>query len=78
MKNKFAYFWFRRDLRVADNHGLYQALMSGYPVKPIFIFDTTILDRLNDKCDARLQFIHNQISNLKVIFNGKSSEFPNI
>ena len=78
MKNKFAYFWFRRDLRVADNHGLYQALMSGYAVKPIFIFDTTILNRLTDKTDARLQFIHNQISILKDIFNGKSNDYPNL
>ena len=32
-------FWFRRDLRLEDNVGLYQALQSGYPVLPLFIFD---------------------------------------
>lgn len=36
-------FWFRRDLRLEDNVGLYQALQSGYPVLPLFIFDDAIL-----------------------------------
>jgi len=51
-------FWFRRDLRLHDNAGLYQALRSGKPVLPIFIFDTNILDKLEDKADRRVQFIH--------------------
>ncbi len=55
---KIALFWFRRDLRLQDNAGLYHALKSGYQVLPMFIFDTTILDRLNDKADARVGFIH--------------------
>lgn len=58
-------FWFRRDLRIADNAGLYQALKAGKPVKPIFIFDSAILDLLEDKKDARVQFIHEQLSELK-------------
>ena len=33
-------FWFRRDLRLDDNHGLYQALSANNIVLPIFIFDT--------------------------------------
>jgi deoxyribodipyrimidine photo-lyase len=36
-------FWFRRDLRVDDNAGLYHALKSGKPVLPLFIFDKEIL-----------------------------------
>lgn len=51
-------FWFRRDLRLADNAGLYHALRSGKPVLPIFIFDRNILDKLEDKTDRRVQFIH--------------------
>jgi deoxyribodipyrimidine photo-lyase len=51
-------FWFRRDLRLEDNAGLYHALKSGKPVLPIFIFDETILERLEDKKDKRVQFIH--------------------
>ncbi|WP_315821082.1 deoxyribodipyrimidine photo-lyase [Paraflavitalea speifideaquila] len=30
-------FWFRRDLRLNDNAGLYQALKQGLPVIPHFI-----------------------------------------
>jgi deoxyribodipyrimidine photo-lyase len=51
-------FWFRRDLRLHDNVGLYHALNSGKPVLPIFIFDTNILDKLNKPLDLRVQFIH--------------------
>ncbi len=47
-------FWFRRDLRLHDNAGLYQALRSENPVLPVFIFDTEILDKLSSKEDARV------------------------
>lgn len=50
-------FWFRRDLRLGDNAGLYHALISGYPVLPVFIFDTEILGRLEEKTDRRVTFI---------------------
>ena len=50
-------FWFRRDLRLNDNAGLYQALKTGVPVLPIFIFDKSILDKLEDKKDRRVSFI---------------------
>jgi deoxyribodipyrimidine photo-lyase len=49
--------WFRRDLRLHDQTALHHALRSGKPVLPIFIFDTSILDLLADKSDARVQFI---------------------
>ena len=49
-----AVFWFRRDLRLNDNAGLYHALKSGKPVLPIFIFDKSILSKLTFKDDARL------------------------
>ncbi|MES2892733.1 MAG: deoxyribodipyrimidine photo-lyase [Bacteroidota bacterium] len=51
-------FWFRRDLRLKDNAGLFHALQAGLPVVPIFIFDTEILDKLEDKADRRVEFIH--------------------
>jgi deoxyribodipyrimidine photo-lyase len=51
-------FWFRRDLRLKDNAGLYHALKSDKPVLPIFIFDKNILDKLSDKADKRVAFIH--------------------
>ena len=55
---KVSVFWFRRDLRLSDNHGLHQAIRSGYPVLPLFIFDTEILDDLPDRRDARVGFIY--------------------
>lgn len=57
-------FWFRRDLRLEDNAGLLHALKSGSPVLPIFIFDQDILDKLEDRDDARVTFIHQTISSL--------------
>jgi len=57
-------FWFRRDLRLNDNAGLYSALKTSENVQPIFIFDTNILDKLEDKDDARVQFIHDTIIDL--------------
>jgi deoxyribodipyrimidine photo-lyase len=51
-------FWFRRDLRLEDNAGFYQALVSGYPVLALFIFDQNILETLSNKSDRRVQFIH--------------------
>ena len=53
-------FWFRRDLRVEDNVGLYKALQSGHPVIPIFIFDENILSKL-PKQDRRLELIINAL-----------------
>jgi deoxyribodipyrimidine photo-lyase len=57
-------FWFRRDLRLEDNAGLYHALKSGNPVLPFFIFDKEILDKLEDKDDARVSFIYKAIEEL--------------
>lgn len=58
-------FWFRRDLRLHDNAGLYHALRSGFPVQPIFIFDRNILDELEDRRDGRVEFIHRQLEKLQ-------------
>jgi deoxyribodipyrimidine photo-lyase len=67
---KVSIFWFRRDLRVEDNHGLFQALSSEVPVLPLFIFDTQILDRLPSTSDGRVEFIHQAISKLNVAVGG--------
>lgn len=58
-------FWFRRDLRLQDNAGLYHALKSGNPVLPIFIFDKNILDKLENKGDRRVEFIHVALEELQ-------------
>lgn len=65
VKEEIAIFWFRRDLRLNDNAGLYHALKSGFKVIPIFIFDQNILNKLEDKDDARVSFIYEQITQLK-------------
>ena len=57
-------FWFRRDLRLDDNVGFFEALNSEYPVLPIFIFDTEILDEL-PKDDARVSFIHHTLQEMR-------------
>ncbi len=60
MKETVSIFWFRRDLRLDDNVGLYQALTSEHPTLPIFIFDKEILGQLPKK-DSRVSFIHEKI-----------------
>jgi len=65
MHTPLTLFWFRRDLRLHDNAGLYHALKSGNPVLPVFIFDTEILDKLEDKKDRRVEFIYQAIHELQ-------------
>ncbi|MCF2489999.1 deoxyribodipyrimidine photo-lyase [Dyadobacter sp. CY347] len=64
-KEKITLFWFRRDLRLHDNAGLYYALRGEHPVVPLFIFDKTILDDLDNKHDKRLMFIHQTVLDLQ-------------
>ena len=87
-----AIFWFRRDLRLEDNHGLFEVLKNYKSVLPIFIFDPDILDKL-PKNDARVNFIYEQLKDLndsldtnqkintyygrpEQVFNHLVSEFP--
>ncbi|GLB49297.1 cryptochrome/photolyase family protein [Neptunitalea lumnitzerae] len=60
-----AIFWFRRDLRLHDNIGFYNALKSGYKVLPIFIFDKEILQSLPED-DARVTFIYDTLQEMRV------------
>jgi deoxyribodipyrimidine photo-lyase len=61
--DSIALFWFRRDLRLDDNVGLYHAIKNEINVVPIFIFDSDILNRL-PKEDPRVCFLHEQIEEL--------------
>ncbi|TFH49795.1 MAG: deoxyribodipyrimidine photo-lyase [Bacteroidia bacterium] len=63
-----AIFWYRRDLRIRDNAGLFHALQSGFRVLPIFVFDTEILDRLDERKDRRIEFITGALNELQKIF----------
>lgn len=67
-------FWFRRDLRLHDNHGFYQALKNSNAVLPVFIFDKNILEQLSDKRDKRVSFIHQTLKSLndELIKHGSS------
>ena len=58
-------FWFRRDLRLDDNHGLYRALKESSSVVPIFIYDSDITDKINDN-DHRLKHIFNSVEKLNL------------
>lgn len=72
-KNKISLFWFRRDLRLTDNVGLYRALSSEFPVLPIFIFDQNILDRLTNKNDRRVDYIHQVLTHINVLLKSQGS-----
>ncbi|MEJ2884693.1 cryptochrome/photolyase family protein [Pedobacter sp. GR22-6] len=63
-KKEISICWLRRDLRLEDHAALYHALKAPYPVLLLFIFDTKILDKLDNKTDPRLAFIHDTVHQL--------------
>ncbi len=62
-KYSIGIFWFRRDLRIEDNHGLYKALESGLPILPIFIFDPYFFDKFPSN-DRRFNLIYDRLKQL--------------
>lgn len=66
MNKPVSIFWFRRDLRLDDNHGFYQALKGLDPVVPVFIFDTNILEELTAKKDRRVEFIRDSLQRMQL------------
>lgn len=71
-------FWYRRDLRYADNAGLYRALKAAdragtQSVQPLFIFDREILDKLPEN-DARVDFIHRSVAELTEAYRAYGSD----
>ncbi len=64
IKNKINIFWFRRDIRLEDNCGLYQALNGDFKVLPIFIFDKEILGKLENKSDKRVDYFHQALKEI--------------
>ncbi len=83
MSKKVNIFWFRRDLRMDDNVGFYKALHGKFPVLPLFIFDSEILNEL-PKDDPRVTFIYETLQNTRAelqdngsslaIFHGKPED----
>ncbi|NBW71949.1 MAG: deoxyribodipyrimidine photo-lyase [Flavobacteriia bacterium] len=68
-----ALFWHRRDLRINDNKGLFEALKQNEIVHPIFIFDKSILDKLPNN-DQRILFIYQEIESLKKSYQNIGSD----
>lgn len=62
-------FWFRRDLRIEDNAGLFHALKENNRIVPVFIFDSNILNRLDKPGDRRITFIHHTLLTLNAQLN---------
>lgn len=60
-------FWHRRDLRTSDNKGLYEALITGHQVIPVFIFDSNILSEL-PKNDRRVNLIYDQLMEVRASY----------
>ena len=58
--------WLRRDLRLEDNTALFYCSLEDTKFLPIFIFDKKILNKISDKADARVSFIHSTVSDLKL------------
>ena len=65
---KISIFWYRRDLRLEDNTGLFKALNENENILPIFIFDDSILDELPED-DARVNFIYESLSKINKQLN---------
>ncbi len=52
-------------MRLHDNRGLDAALSSGFPVLPLFVFDTDILGKLRSRRDKRVLFIYRELTALR-------------
>jgi len=57
--------WFRRDLRSYDHAALHHALKEARQVHCVFVFDTEILDQLEDREDRRVEFIWWSVAELQ-------------
>ncbi|MDF3036138.1 MAG: phrB, partial [Paucimonas sp.] len=67
-----ALVWFRRDLRLYDHAALHAALHQSRAVFCIFVFDSTILQKLPRK-DRRVEFIFNSLRELNEELEARGS-----
>ena len=63
MQNHTALFWFKRDLRVEDNTGLYYAVTENKEVLPVYVLEDDILS-LYTPSSKRLAFFVDALKNL--------------
>lgn len=73
-KEEISIFWFRRDLRLEDNAALFEALTSGTPILPIFIFDPSILNQFEKGENAQVDFILQTLTELKIKLQAYNSD----
>ncbi len=73
MKFQHALCWIRRDLRLSDHHALMEACRIADRVTLVFIYDTTILEKLRDRDDRRVTFIHNSVQEVDQSLREKGS-----
>jgi deoxyribodipyrimidine photo-lyase len=66
--------WFRRDLRDFDHAALYHALKNSSQVHCMFVFDTEILDKLENKQDRRVEFIWESVRELKTALQNNGGD----
>lgn len=64
--------WIRRDLRLSDHTALAEATRAG-SVAVVFVFDTLILDPLQDEDDRRLTFIFDSLAELDARLRNEGS-----
>jgi deoxyribodipyrimidine photo-lyase len=60
--------WFRRDLRLADNPALAEAIEAQYQVVPLFVWDPVLVGRAGA---PRLAFLHGCLEDLARSFEGE-------
>ena len=72
-KNKLSIFWFRQDLRLADNPGLSEAISKGI-VLPIYIYDN-INSNEYEMGSASKWWLHNSLEKLNDSLNNKLSVY---
>ena len=66
--------WFRRDLRTKDHRTLFEACRASKEVIGLFVFDTTILGRLENADDRRISFILDSVLELRSAFRDRGGE----
>ena len=89
MKLNHVLCWIRRDLRLSDHRALMEACRAADKVTLVFVYDTTILDKLKDRDDRRVTFIHNSVqevdqnlrkmgSALVILYGDPRKEIPSL
>lgn len=74
MKYRHSICWLRRDLRLQDQRALSAAKQNSDFVTIIFVFDSNILSKLENKNDRRLTFIHQSLQELNNKLQSKGTQ----